>query len=140
MYAFSVNLWTVARQPPLSMGFSRQEYWSGLPCPPPGDLLDQGIKCMQADAELQGSPIKNVYIVKVKVLVIQSCLTVCNSKDCSPPGFSVHGIFQARILEWVAIPFRGSSPPRNRTDTLAFPALTGRFFTTELLGKQKDPS
>ena len=35
-----VTLWTVARQAPLSMGFSRQEYWSGLPCPPPGDLPD----------------------------------------------------------------------------------------------------
>ena len=34
--------WAVARQAPLSMGFSRQEYWSGLPCPPPGDLLDPG--------------------------------------------------------------------------------------------------
>ena len=39
-----VTLWTVARQAPLSMGFSRQEYWSGLPCPPPGDLPDPGIK------------------------------------------------------------------------------------------------
>ena len=36
--------WTVARQAPLSMGFSRQEYWSGLPFPPPGDLPDTGIK------------------------------------------------------------------------------------------------
>ena len=36
--------WTVALQAPLSMGFSRQEYWSGLPCPPPGDLPDSGIK------------------------------------------------------------------------------------------------
>ena len=36
--------WTVARQAPPSMGFSRQEYWSGLPCPPPGDLPDPGIK------------------------------------------------------------------------------------------------
>ena len=39
-----VTLWTVAHQAPLSMGFSRQEYWSGLPCPPPGDLPDPGIK------------------------------------------------------------------------------------------------
>ena len=38
------TLWTVAHQVPLSMGFSRQEYWSGLPIPPPGDLLDPGIK------------------------------------------------------------------------------------------------
>ena len=39
-----VTLWTVAHQAPLSMGFSRQEYWSGLPCPPPGDLPDPGIE------------------------------------------------------------------------------------------------
>ena len=39
-----MTLWTVARQAPLSMGVSRQEYWSGLPCPPPGDLPDPGIK------------------------------------------------------------------------------------------------
>ena len=38
------TLWTVVRQAPLSMGFSRQEYWSGLPCLPPGDLPDPGIK------------------------------------------------------------------------------------------------
>ena len=40
----SVTLWTVARQAPLSMGFSRQESWSGLPCPPPGDLPNPGIE------------------------------------------------------------------------------------------------
>ena len=39
-----VTLWTVAYQAPLSMGFSRQEYWNGLPCPPPGDLPDPGIE------------------------------------------------------------------------------------------------
>ena len=37
-----VTLWTVAHQAPLSMGFSRKEYWSGLPCPPPGDLPNPG--------------------------------------------------------------------------------------------------
>ena len=39
-----VTPWTVAHQAPLSMGLSRQEHWSGLPCPPPGDLPDPGIK------------------------------------------------------------------------------------------------
>ena len=38
------NLWTIVCQAPLSMGFSSQEYWSGLPCPPPGDLPDPGIE------------------------------------------------------------------------------------------------
>ena len=44
-------------------------------------------------------------MMKAKVLVTQLCLTLCDCKDCSPPGSSVHGIFQARILEWEAIPF-----------------------------------
>ena len=53
---------------------------------------------------------------KVKVLVSQSCLTLCDPADCSAPGSSVHGILQARILEWVVIIFsRASSRPRDGT-------------------------
>ena len=54
----SVTPCTIARQAPLSTGFSRQEYWSGLPCPPPGDLPNSGIKtrCPQADALLSEPP------------------------------------------------------------------------------------
>ena len=64
---------------------------------------------------------------KVKVLVTQLCLTLCNPMDCSPPGFSVHGIFQARILELVVTPFsRGSSQPRDRT---LISCIAGRFLT-----------
>ena len=49
-------------------------------------------------------------------LSLQSCLTLCHPMDCSPPGASVHGILQARTLEWVTMPAsRGSSPPRDRT-------------------------
>ena len=48
--------------------------------------------------------------------VTQSCPILCDPMDCRLPGFSIHGIFQARILEWVAISFsRGSSQPRNKT-------------------------
>ena len=48
--------------------------------------------------------------------LLQSCMTHCDPMDCSPPGSSVHGILQARILEWVAIPFsRVSSQPRDQT-------------------------
>ena len=43
--------------------------------------------------------------MSVCMLVTQSCLTLCNPMDCSLPGFSVHGILQARMLEWVAMPF-----------------------------------
>ena len=53
----------------------------------------------------------------------QSCLTLCNPMDCSLPGSSLHGIFQARVLEWVAISFsRGSSPSRDRTWVSTFQA------------------
>ena len=59
------------------------------------------------------------------------CLTLCNPVDYSQPGFSVLGILQARILEWVAVPSsRGSSPPWNQTRISASPALAGGFFTT----------
>ena len=59
--------------------------------------------------------------------VAQSCLTLCDPMDCSLPGFSVHGVFQARVLEWVAIAFsRGSSQPRDRT---WFSRIVGRCFT-----------
>ena len=48
----------------------------------------------------------------------QSCLTLCDPMDCGPPGSSVHGLFQARILAWVAISYsRGSSRPRGRTSS-----------------------
>ena len=51
--------------------------------------------------------------------VTQSCPILCNPMDYSPPGSSVHGILQARILEWVAISFsRGSSPPRDQTSSI----------------------
>ena len=65
--------------------------------------------------------------MKGKVLVAQSCLTLCDSTDCSPPGSSVHGILQARIREWVATPSsRGSSPPRGCTQ---ISHMAGRIFT-----------
>ena len=61
------------------------------------------------------------------VLVTQSCLTLCDPMDCSPVGSSVHGILQARILEWVAISFsRGSSEPRDQTQVSC---IVGSFFT-----------
>ena len=54
-----------------------------------------------------------LWLLPALVLVAQSYLTLCDPMDCSPPGSSVHGILQARILEWGAIPFpRGSSQPR----------------------------
>ena len=64
-----------AHQAPLSLGFSRQEHWSGLPFPSP-----------MHESENE---------------VAQSCPTLSNPMDCSPPGYFVHGIFQARVLEFL---------------------------------------
>ena len=63
----------------------------------------------------------------VEVLVTQSCPTLCDPMDCNLPGSSVHGILQARTLEWVAIPFsRGSFQPKDWTQVSC---IAGRFFT-----------
>ena len=67
---------TAAHQAPPCLGFSRQEHWSGLPLPSP---IRESEKCTQ------------------------SCPTLSDPKDCSPPGSSILGIFQARVLEWGAI-------------------------------------
>ena len=63
------------------------------------------------------SSVASIIQLKKKLCMhAQSCPTLCNPNDCSPPGSSVHGIFQARILEWVAIFYsRGSSWPRDQT-------------------------
>ena len=63
--------WAAAHQAPLPMGFSRQEYWGGVPLPS----------------------------LAVCAKSFQLCPTLCNPRDCSPPGSSVHGIHQARVLE-----------------------------------------
>ena len=66
------------------------------------------------------------------VLSLQSCPTLCNPMDCSPPGSSARGILQARILEWVAVPSsRGYSlDPGIGPTSVKSPTLAGRFFTT----------
>ena len=152
------NPWTVAHQAPLSIGFSRQEYQSGLPCPPPGDLPDSGIKpaslifpivgrqpttshlgSLRTRLKVSASHVMSNHSVVSKTFatsksvahqaplsmeffrqeywsrllfpspgtslryakLLQSCPTLCDPMDWSPPGFSVRGILQARVLEWV---------------------------------------
>ena len=76
--------------------------------------------------------------VKVKVFVAQSCLTLFDSMDRSPPGFSVHGILQAKIVEWVSIPSStGYSWPRDRT---CVSCIAGGFLTAEPPGKPESES
>ena len=70
------------------------------------------------------------------MMLLLSCFShvwLCNPMHCSPPGYSVHGILEARVLEWaVILPSRGSSWRRDRTWASC---IAGRFFTTEPLGK-----
>ena len=69
------------------------------------------------------------------------CPTLCNGIDGSLPGSSVHGIFQARILEWVATSFsRGSSQPRDWTCVSCVSCTAGEFFVTELSGEVQGQS
>ena len=70
--------------------------------------------------------ISKIHKAKVKILVARLCLTLCDPMDCSPPGSSVCGILQARILEWIAILFsRGSFQPEDCTQVSC---VAGRFF------------
>ena len=70
----------------------------------------------------------------MRVQLFQSCPKLCNPMHCSPPGSSVHGIFQAKILKWVAMPSPGHLVyPGNKPLSLMSPASAGRFFTTSTL-------
>ena len=86
-------LWTVALQAPLSVGFSRQEYWSGLLCPPSGDLPNPGIEprspTRQVDS-LPSEPPEKPPTAHQFSSVTQLCPTLCSPMDCSMPGFPVH--------------------------------------------------
>ena len=90
------NLWTEAPPSLLSMGFSRKKYWSGLPCPPPGDFPNPGTKPISLTSPA---------LAAAAAKSLQSCPTLCDPRDGSPPGSPVPGILQARTLEWDAISF-----------------------------------
>ena len=137
--------WTVVHQAPLSMGFSRQEYCNRLPSPTgmgSHSLLQEIFPTQGSNLGLLNyrkflyylsyqrslnsawtdsfNP-HNSPIERSKVKVAQSCLTLCD-----PLGYTVHGILQARILEWVVFPFsRRSSQSRDQTHHIA-----GGFFTS----------
>ena len=69
-------------------------------------------------------------------LVTQSCSTLCNPMDCSPPCSSIHGLLQARILEWVAIPSPGDLPnPGIKPGSLESPEPQAGSLPSEPLGK-----
>ena len=109
------------------MGFPRQEYWSRLPFPSPGELPNPGIKLVSPALQMDSLPLSHLGGKKKWSEVAQLCLTLCDPMDCSLSGSSVHGIFQARVLDCIAISFfRGSSWPRNWTWVSR---IAGRRFT-----------
>ena len=129
--------WTVAYQASLSMGFlqARILEWVTISFSRGSSRpRDQTwVSCIGGrrfnlwairEAQFQVySKVNQLYIC----MKVKSSLTLCNPMDCSPPGSSVHGIFQTRVLEWVAISFsRGSSQPRDRTQVSH---TAGRCFT-----------
>ena len=107
--------WTIGRQAPLSMGCSRQECQSGLPCRPPGDLSHTVAEPMSPS--LAGDSLPLSYLTAcLPAKSLESCPTLCDPVGCSRPGSSVRGILQGRTVKSVAYPFsRGSSQPRDRT-------------------------
>ena len=79
------------------------------------------------------SRLKGIRSACVHAKLLQSCQTLYNRVDCSPPGFSVHGTLQARMLEWVAMPSsREISPTQGPNPRLMSPVLADRFFTTSV--------
>ena len=99
--------YTAAHQAPPSLGFSRQEHWSGLPFPSPMHESES------EDAQL--------------------CPTLRNPMDCSPPGPSVHGIFQARVLDWGAIAFSITLPKAVYKSVHFTTLIALKFFVFKIL-------
>ena len=106
--------------------WEQRDYWSTCP------LLTGGPRNLQGEIwQFLREPWKtkrHIYQVEIDILLIaQLCPILRRPMDCNPTGSSVHGILQARILEWGAIPFtRESSWPRDRTQVSC---TAGRFFT-----------
>ena len=121
-----VTLWTIVRQAPLSTGFSRQEYWNGLPFTSPGDLPNPGIEpaSLLRLPSLAGGFFTlgtsmgirkgQHWMREGEKAVNYSGMVLILGNRWQGAFCTVHGIIQARIQEWVAFPFsRGSSQPRD---------------------------
>ena len=116
----SATPWTVAHQAPLSMGFSRQEYWSWLPCPPPGNLPNPGIEprsyALQADS-LPFQPLRKSLWEYPFISKLATCPWVCFSLLLSPsklnssdlhPRFYQQNFVSTSIHPWLSCPFHYS--------------------------------
>ena len=135
----SVTLSTVACQALLFMGFFREEYWSGLPFPPPVDLPKPGIAPLSLvsaalaggffTTEPSGKPL-NVYMLCC-AKSLQSCSALCNPIDCSLPGLLSMGFSRQEYCSGLPFPSPGDLPdPGIEPVSLRSLALAGGFFTT----------
>ena len=133
--------WTVAYQAPLSMGFSRQEYKSGLPFPSPGDLPDPGIEPRSPALQADALPLSHQGIVSVTFKfsrfwlseVAQSCLTLCNPWTVAHQAPPSMGFSRQEYKSGLPFPSPGDIPdpgiePRS-------PALQADALTSEPPGK-----
>ena len=114
------------------MGFSRQEYWSGLPFPSPGNLPDPGIE-PRSPTLLQYRLFKTItsLCLKVKVLVTQTCLTLCDPMDSgSPLGSSV------RQEYWSGLPFPSPGDLPNSGIKPVSPTMQVNSLPTDPSGSQ----
>ena len=127
-----MKLWSLGWEDPLEKPMATHSNILAWKIPwteKPGGLQSIGLQIVRHDlATKQQQSYIRVCVCLHACSVVKSRLTLCYSMDYCPPGSSVPGISQARILEWVAIPLcRGSSWPRDR-DPIS--CITGRFFTT----------
>ena len=133
--------WTVAYEAPPSMEFSRQEYWSGLSFPSPGDLphprIEPGSPSLQADALTIWATREAPSIYCCCCWVTSVCPTLCDPIDGSPPGSPVPGILQARTLEWIAISFSSAWKWKVKVKSLSRVRL---FATPRTAAHQAPPS
>ena len=157
-------LWTAACQAPLSMGFFKQEYWSGLPCLPQGIFPNQGsnphLLCLlhwQVGSFTSWATRETLFTTRTItntdfnvaqtsflrfLLFIPGCYLLLKNQwksfshvqfFCDSMDYTVHEIPQDRILQWVSCPFsRKSSQPRDQTKVSH---IAGRFFTSWATGK-----
>ena len=121
--SYSVIPQTTACPAPLSMEFSRQEYWSGLPFPSPGNLPDPRIKpgspALQADS-LPTEPLGS--------LVAKLCPTLCDAMDCSPLGFYVYEIPSQEYWSGFLMPNLNASLCNSRLTPTSSPRTVTSYF------------
>ena len=125
-----VSPWTLAHRAPLSVGFPRQEYWSGLPCPPPGDLPNTGMKLMSP--VLAGRSFTIEPPGKIKMLT-QSCLVFATLWTVARQASLSIGV--SRQEHWSGLPCPPPGDLPHPGVKSALPTLAGGFFTTEPPGK-----